>query len=70
MACPNAEKCQLITIFETRNALGAWKTLFCDAAPERCIHQRMAQTGGSVPLGLLPDGKTMLPPWVVAHLRA
>jgi len=62
MACPHSTRCALHSQLTTSHALTVWQTLFCDSGFDRCVRYRLTAVGAMVPPGLLPDGRTHLPP--------
>ena len=62
MACPHIKRCTLHDQLGTRAALTVWQTLFCDSGFDRCARYRRVAVRAFVPEGLLPDGRSHLPP--------
>lgn len=58
--CPKRQKCPLFPLFESKHALEAMKTLYCESATgrwQRCARFCMAEQGTMPPPTLLPDGR-------------
>lgn len=59
MACPHSSNCPLYPQFALQSLLSIWKTKFCDSNHAACERYKLSCAGRSVPLNLLPNGKTL-----------
>jgi hypothetical protein len=62
MSCPLSTRCTLHAQLRASSALAVWQTLFCESGFNRCARYRMSMSRALVPVDLLPDGITHLPP--------
>ncbi|HSM93919.1 MAG TPA: hypothetical protein VLT47_13635 [Anaeromyxobacteraceae bacterium] len=57
MPCPRYPTCQLAQGISMREALRVWQSFYCDGMYGRCERFKLAESGASVPLRLLPNGR-------------
>jgi len=59
MPCSHRNECQIYEFMP--KGLQLWKTLYClnDEKYSQCARYQLAQKGSTVPLDLLPNGKTL-----------
>jgi hypothetical protein len=59
MPCPHVNDCQIYPYL--RAGLQLWKTLYClnEEKYALCARYQLARKGSTVPLNLLPNGKTL-----------
>ena len=59
MSCSHTKHCELYVHFAADPSLNLWKQHYCEGGYERCARYQQALKGVSVPLTLLPNGKTL-----------
>jgi len=60
--CPRYATCQLANSISMREALRVWQSFYCDGMFGRCERFKLAETGGVVPVRLLPNGRLQSDP--------
>lgn len=59
MACTHSSKCELYVQFAADPSIQLWKQHYCMSNYKRCARYSLSLQGVSVPLSLLPNGKTI-----------
>jgi len=59
MACSHTGNCQLYPQFAADPSLKLWQQHYCESNYEGCARYRIALSGKSIPLTLLPNGKLL-----------
>lgn len=59
MACTHSSKCELYVQFAADPSIQLWKQHYCMSNYKRCARYNLSLQGVSVPLSLLPNGKTI-----------
>lgn len=57
MSCSHIKGCELFVQFAMNPALALWKQHYCEGEHSRCVRYRMSNSGRTVPLTLLPNGR-------------
>jgi hypothetical protein len=59
MACSHSGSCELYVQFAADPSIKLWKSHYCDSDFKRCARYQLSLQGKSVPLTLLPNGKSI-----------
>jgi len=59
MACSHTTTCPLFPLISVNSALKVWKTFYCEGKYNNCARFNLSKTGQSVPVNLLPNGKSL-----------
>ena len=59
MACSHTSTCPLFPLISVNSALKVWKTFYCEGKYNNCARYNLSKTGQSVPVNLLPNGKSL-----------
>ncbi len=59
MSCTHVSNCELFAQFAQNPALILWKTHYCHAGFQSCARYQRSLVGDSIPLTLLPNGKSI-----------
>lgn len=59
MACSHVTNCELFVQFALNPALDLWKAHYCEGDFAHCARYQRSNSGQSVPLTLLPNGKNV-----------
>ena len=59
MACSHVTNCELFVQFALNPALDLWKAHYCEGDFSQCVRYQRSNSGQSVPLTLLPNGKNV-----------
>ena len=59
MACSHTTTCPLFPLISVNSALKVWKTFYCEGKYHNCARYTLSKTGQSVPVNLLPNGKSL-----------
>jgi hypothetical protein len=54
--------CPLYPQFKVQSLLNIWKISYCEGDYEKCERFKLSACGSSVPITLLPNGKSLGPP--------
>jgi len=59
MACSHTSTCPLFPLISVNSALKVWKTFYCEGKYQNCARYNLSKGGQSVPVNLLPNGKSL-----------
>jgi hypothetical protein len=59
MACSHTSTCPLFPLISVNSALKVWKTFYCEGKYNNCARYNLSKSGQSVPVNLLPNGKSL-----------
>ena len=59
MACSHTTTCPLFPLISVNSALKVWKTFYCEGKYHNCARYSLSKSGQSVPVNLLPNGKSL-----------
>jgi hypothetical protein len=63
MSCPRVTTCPLFEQFSMKSSLKVWQASCCDGDYGRCERWKLACANREVPLGLLPNGRSLHVPF-------
>ncbi len=59
MECPYRRSCALVPLFRMSSSIRGWQASQCGSSCEACARYRVARSGVTVPVRLLPDGRDL-----------
>ena len=59
MPCPHMQTCELFPELTVNRALKVWQVFYCEGDSNQCVRHQNSARGKTVPITLLPNGKTM-----------
>ena len=57
--CPHCDSCEMYGLFKFEGTLSVWKINYCQGDFKRCERYQLSAKGESIPITLLPNGKTL-----------
>jgi len=58
-SCPRITSCPLFEQFSMKSSLKVWQACYCEGDFDRCERWKLVSVGQTVPMNLLPNGRTI-----------